>query len=575
MANTSITEQIISLSPDKPSFDEDVILTYDTSKGNRELENFKKDIYIHTGLLTNQSTHAQDWKNVVTDWNENKAELKMKKVGDHLFEFHFRINDLYNIPTTGGNVTALAFVFRNTDGTIIGREKGNQDIFYFYKKPSFKKNPKTIEVSQTIEPDWAKKATIYEVNIRQYTPEGTFNSFDKHLPRLRKMGIEILWFMPIQPIGEKNRKGELGSYYSIKNYTEINPEFGNMKDFKALIKKAKELGFKVILDWVANHSAWDNIWAKENPDWYKQDEDGNIVAPYDWEDVADLDFDSTEMRRAMIDSMAFWINEIGMDGFRCDVAGEVEVEFWEEAREELDKIKPIWMIAENSDQFWLLNKAFNANYAWSFHSIMNKIANGQEDVSAVFEYIDKLKANFPEGTYPMQFITNHDENSWAGTVRERLGKGHKAFAVMCFTVPGIPLIYSGQEAGLDKRLKFFEKDEIDWSGQSLVPFYTQLINLKTENEALWNGIAGGEFLRVALTGSEKIISFARTKNNNKILTIINLSDETHSTRLEIKRHEGTYHEYFSNEEIILSPKKILELKPWEYRVLIFKNDLEI
>lgn len=575
MASTSITAQIISLSPEKPSFDEEVILTYDASRGNGELENFNQVIYIHTGLITNQSTSSFDWKNIVSEWNENKDELKMKKVGDNLYEFRFRINELYNIPTTGGNVAALAFIFRNKDGSIIGKEKGNQDIFYFYKKPSFKEIPKTLEVSQALEPDWAKKATIYEVNIRQYTQEGTFKAFAKHLPRLQKMGIDILWFMPIQPIGEQHRKGKLGSYYSIKDYTAINPEFGTMKDFKALIKKAKELGFKLVLDWVANHSAWDNIWAKKNPDWYKQDEDGNILAPYDWEDVADLDFNSIEMRREMIDAMKFWIKEIGLDGFRCDVAGEVEVGFWEEAREELDRIKPIWMLAENSDQYWLLNKAFNANYGWSFHAIMNKIAKGRENISAIFDYFDKIKANFPDGAYPMQFITNHDENSWAGTVRERLGEGHKAFAVLSFTVPGMPLIYSGQEVGLDKRLEFFKKDEIDWTDQSLVPFYTQLIKLKTENEALWNGNAGGEILKIALTESENIVAFVRTKNNNKVLTIINLSDQTQATRLKRKKHAGRYHEYFSKKNIILSPKKTLELKPWEYRVFIFENEVPI
>ena len=334
------------------------------------------------------------------------------------------------------------------------------------------------------------------------------------------------------------------------------------------------MGFKVILDWVANHSAWDNVWVKDHPEWYKQDEEGNILAPYDWEDVAELDFEVPEMRAAMIDAMVFWIQEIGMDGFRCDVAGEVEVDFWEEARVELDKIKSIWMLAENSDQFWLLNKAFNANYGWELHHKMNKIAKGEEQVEAIFNYFKQLKANHPEGGYPMQFITNHDENSWAGTVEERLGKGHKAFAVLSFTVPGIPLIYSGQEVGLNKKLKFFEKDEIVWSDHSLIPFYSQLIRLKSENEALWNGNAGGEIKKIEISNSENIAAFVRIKKNNKVLTIINFSNENQIARVLRKDHTGVYHDFFSNEKINISQELDLELTPWGFKVLIFENGFE-
>lgn len=224
-----------------------------------------------------------------------------------------------------------------------------------------KKVPSGPAISNVITPEWVKNAVIYEVNVRQYTPEGTFNAFTEHLPRLKTLGVDILWFMPVNPIGVKNRKGPLGSYYSVKDYTAVNPEFGTMEDFRRLVEQVHEQGMYAIIDWVPNHTAWDHRWTKEHPDWYKQDEKGEFVSPFDWTDVIQLDYDNEEMRQEMIEEMIFWIRESDIDGYRCDVAHMVPVDFWDEARKELDKVKPVFMLAE-SDQYFLHKNAFDMTY---------------------------------------------------------------------------------------------------------------------------------------------------------------------------------------------------------------------
>jgi glycosidase len=270
--------------------------------------------------------------------------------------------------------------------------------------------------------EWAKNAVIYEVNVRQYTSEGTFNAFAENLPRLKELGVDILWMMPISPISEKNRKGSLGSYYAVKDYKGVNPEFGTLDDFKNLVAKAHELGFKVILDWVANHTGWDNNWITEHPEWYTKDSIGAIIPPNpDWSDIADLNFDSQSMRRAMIDAMDYWVKTTDIDGFRCDVAWGVPQDFWEAARASLDSIKPVFMLAEDEDHPAFLEKAFNSDYAWKLHHIMNDVAQGKKTANDLKTYFSELGNKYAPGSYPMQFITNHDANSWSGSEYERMG----------------------------------------------------------------------------------------------------------------------------------------------------------
>ncbi|MGZ8302581.1 MAG: alpha-amylase family glycosyl hydrolase [Telluria sp.] len=376
---------------------------------------------------------------------------------------------------------------------------------------------------------WSQSANIYEVNVRQYTKEGTLNSFAAHLPRLKKMGVDIIWLMPVQPIGEKNRKGKLGSYYAVRDYTAVNPEFGTMDDMKALVKQAHGLGMRVILDWVANHTAWDNPWVTQHNDWYKKNEKGEIYPvtfnegpePEYWTDVVALDYGKPEVWKAMTDAMAFWVREADIDGFRCDVAGLLPIPFWNQARVELDKIKPVFMLAEWAEPK-LHERAFDMTYGWELADTMKLVAKGKADareLQRVFTNPDKV---FPDHAYRMRFTNNHDFNSWQGSDTELYGPAFKAMAVLAATLPGMPLIYSGQESGLDKRLAFFEKDQIEWKNYPLADFYAGLLKLKKDNKALWNGQYGGK-LEFIGTANDKVIAYRRALGNNRVTVIANVS----------------------------------------------------
>jgi len=433
------------------------------------------------------------------------------------------------------------------------------------RQPS--KNDEGVAKSTVIHPEWSKNANIYEVNVRQFTPEGTFTAFSAHLDRLQEMGVNILWFMPISPIGELNRKGTLGSYYSVKDYTAINPEFGTMEDFKKLVADIQSRGMFVMLDWVANHTAWDHHWTKTNPEFYALDADGNFTLPNDdWTDVIQLNWENKDLWDAMIGEMRFWVEEVGVDGFRCDVAYLVPTEFWKRASAELKAIKPIFMLAEAETPELNLH-AFEASYGWRMHHLMNSIAAGREDVSALDQYFFTDSAgNFPQGAYKMHFITNHDENSWAGTEFTRLGDGVQAFAVLTATVPGMILIYNGQEAGSDRMLEFFEKDQVEWNDFKYHEFYKTLLSLKNRNRALWNGLAGGPIERVNSNYNTSVFSFVREKDDNKVFVVLNLSDAEKEVSFTGERHFDSYKDVFSGEIKSFESNSRLILEPWAFRV---------
>ncbi|MBK7213732.1 MAG: alpha-glucosidase C-terminal domain-containing protein [Bacteroidales bacterium] len=424
-------------------------------------------------------------------------------------------------------------------------------------------------------PDWAKNAVIYEVNVRQYTPEGTFKAFEAHLPRLKELGVDILWMMPIHPIGIEKRKfpegvtESLGSYYSVKDYKGINPEFGTEADFKALVEKAHSLGFKVIIDWVANHSAWDNAWVKDHPDWYVQDSAGNIMSAFDWTDVAKLNYANKDMRKAMVESMKYWLEKCDIDGFRCDVAGEVPADFWNETRPELEKVKPVFMLAENEDKPELFKTAFDAAYNWAMsNGTMVRVYKGEEKAPAIIQAQLKTDSIMPEGSFKMSFITNHDENSWNSTASERFGPAENTFALLTYALPGMPLIYSGQEAGLNHRLQFFIKDSIDWKYKDFSPFYKKLNALKHENEALWNPPFGGSFKPIENNDPDKVLSFIREKGKFKVLVIANLSAENVTVNLKGTDADGEYTDVFSGSKFTLSSSNLnLTLQPWGYWIV--------
>ncbi len=375
--------------------------------------------------------------------------------------------------------------------------------------------------------------------------------------------------MPITPIGEVNRKGELGSYYSVKDYRGINPEFGTMEDFKNVVSKAHELGMYVILDWVANHTAWDNYLVELHPEWYARDENGNFISPYDWTDVIQLDYTQPALWDYMIDAMKFWVVEANVDGFRCDVAAMVPTDFWIRARRELDQIKPVFLLAE-AELPEHHEYAFDMSYAWEFHHIMNAIAEGTQNVTHIIDYLVREKARFPVEAYRMQFITNHDENSWAGTEFTRLGDGVEAMAVLTYTIPGMPLIYNGQEAGMDQMLLFFDKDEIDWSYIRFESFYTTLNQLKNDNPALWNGKHGGPLTIIENTLPDNVFSFYRENDGNKVVVLVNLSTSEQNFELKGRRFSGDYVNVFTGEDLSLAPNQEFTFSAWEYMVLVKK-----
>jgi glycosidase len=414
--------------------------------------------------------------------------------------------------------------------------------------------------------EWSYNATIYEVNVRQYTPGGTFSEFREHLPRLQEMGVGILWFMPIHPIGEVNRKGSLGSYYSVRNYLDVNPEFGTLDDFKALVDTVHEMGMYVMMDWVANHTAWDNPLTVEHPDWYVRDDQGNFVPPVpDWWDVIQLDFSNTELREYMIEAMKFWVDEIDIDGFRCDAAGLLPLDFWAAASAELKALKPVLMLAE-----WESPTAhehgFDMTYGLSLNRLAGSIVWGHAPASAVGYQISYEVSAYTEGAYRMYYTSNHDENSWNGTVFERLGDGVEAFAVLTAMIDGMPQVYSGQEAGLDKRLHFFDKDEIVWGDYEMGDFYTTLLNLKHENKALWTGGRGGEVEWVHTSNDEAVFAFAREKGGDKVLVVLNLSPAEEVVTLTGTSLAGSYTDAFSGVAVSFGGEDEVTLGPWAYRV---------
>ena len=389
-------------------------------------------------------------------------------------------------------------------------------------------------------PDWSRDAVIYEINWRQTTPGGTIKELEALIPHYKELGADILWMMPIHPISKLNRKGELGSYYAVADYKAVNPELGTLDEFKDFVKKAHEQGMKVIIDWVPNHTGCDNVWVAAHPDYYTRDKNGNMQGIYDWTDVYELDYDNPELRKAMIDAMKFWLTEADIDGFRCDVAMEVPTDFWNEARPQLEVVKPgnFFMLAEapNPD---LVEHAFDMDYNWPMKDVFNAVAatSGQRafddaklpesDANAIFDLLDKQAADFPIDSYMMNMITNHDLNSWEGTEFQRLGNLTDAFAVLSFTLPGMPLIYTGQETGMDRAFEFFTKDkppEFE-PRNKYFDFYRRLTDLKHGQKAVQAGIVGGKVVRYP-TKSNNLVVFSRSVDGSNVLVMANVGNKT-------------------------------------------------
>ena len=414
-------------------------------------------------------------------------------------------------------------------------------------------------------PEWTYGSVVYEVNIRQFSPEGTFKGVEAQLPRLKELGVDVLWLMPMYEIGIVERKGTLGSYYAISDYKKVNPEFGTMEDFQSLVDKAHELGFKIILDWVANQTAPDNVWMNEKPaDFYERDSLGNAIYEFDWTDTRSLNYENEEVWWAQDDAMRFWLAK-GVDGFRCDAAGEMPAKFWKAILPKMNADFPeIYLLAEaereNLADPW---ETFDANYAWELHHLLNSLAQGKKTVSDLKDYVARDAEKFPKEAFRLSFTSNHDENSWSGTEFEREGIYADACAVLCFTLPNTqPLIYTGQEIGLNRRLEFFEKDPItDWTPNAYTAFWKGLVDLKHQNEALAAGERGGELDWWEVP--EGIVAFSRTKGENQVVVMANFGKEDYTPAFVIP--DVVYTNHFTGEKV--EGPVDLSLAPGAYVVL--------
>lgn len=447
-----------------------------------------------------------------------------------------------------------------------------------------------VAILQPYTPEAVENAVIYEANIRQYSNEGTLNAFTKDIPELKKLGVKVLWVMPVQPIsmvrrkatGDKSiediedleeRKKYLGSYYAISDYTAVNPDYGTLEDFKNLVKTAHDNGMYVILDWVANHTGWDHKWITEHPEYYQKNAKGEVTDPinpetgesWGWTDVARLIFDDekTELYDAMYDEMAFWVNETNIDGFRCDVADNVNVNFWKYSIPKLKEIKPMFMLAE-SNKDYLLDGLFDMAYGWETHHIMNEIAQGHKNVTDFDKVLQRIDSVYQDDDIFMNFTSNHDENSWHGTEYERLGDAVEIFTALTYTMQGMPLIYTGQEYDFDRRLKFFEKDSISHTKGKMFGIYEKLGKLKNENPALNGGVNKASYKRLSTSDDTKILAFEREKDGEKVIFIGNLSKEPVTFNLDTT---GEFTEYMNNKTTVLSEEK-QTFQPWEYWILV-------
>jgi glycosidase len=431
-------------------------------------------------------------------------------------------------------------------------------------------SPYTPQNLVTLEhPKWCKNAVMYQINTRQFTQEGTFTAAIGQLPRLRELGIDIIYLMPINPIGLKNRKGSLGSPYAVQNYMEVNPEFGTLQDFKTLVQAIHSLGMFVIVDWVANHSAWDNVLVEQHPQWYSRNHQGEFHPTpwWDWDDIIDFDYSQVALREYMAGAMIYWVEETNIDGYRCDVGGMVPTDFWVTVRRELEQIKPVLMLAEweTRDMHY---DAFDMTYAWTWNEVMHDICMGKGKIEKLFKYYSWHEKSYPRDAIKMTFVSNHDKNAWDGTEFEQFGEGLNAALVLSFVGDGMPLIYNGQEAGSAKRLAFFERDPIQWREHELADFYQKLIVLKKTKSALANGQWGAVMRHVPNSSPSNVFSFVRQDQAGGVFVVLNLSDQKVKLSFLGTLQFGIYTDYFTKKNTNIDTEFQMELAPWDYRVWI-------
>ena len=419
--------------------------------------------------------------------------------------------------------------------------------------------------------DWITNTNIYEVNIRQYTSEGTFNAFVKSLPRLKDMGVEVLWIMPIHPIGKTNRKGTLGSYYSIADFKGVNPEFGTAADFKNLVKLTHDLGMKVIMDWVANHAAWDNVWTKDHPEYFVRDEDGNFKAPYDWTDVIQIDHTKAAEQEAMIDAMQYWVTEFDIDGFRADLAHLTPLAFWKKARTIIEPLKPnLFWLAESEEIDY--HQVFDATFTWEWMHTTENYYKGKTGFNSLYDVLARYDASFPEEAHRMFFTSNHDENTWNGTGLEKYGDMLQCLSVFSCTWNGIPMIYSGEEIPNTKRLQFFEKDAIEWTGEyQFHDFYKTLLTLRKNNPALRSTDEAVTTFHILTEGGKNIMAYLRKHDLYEVFVFLNLSKEPSGFTIKDLLINNEYTNVFTGLKNYLNTGSFIKMQPWDY--LVFERKM--
>jgi len=415
--------------------------------------------------------------------------------------------------------------------------------------------------------EWIKQGNIYEVNIRQYTPEGTFNAFAKHLDRLKELGVQTLWFMPVHPISKTERKGTLGSYYAVANYREVNPEFGTMQDWKNLVNTAHEKGFKIIIDWVPNHTGADHPWLKTHSHFYMKDSTGKPTWKFDWTDIRVLDFQNKEMQDSMTASMKFWVSETNIDGFRCDHTEDYQAKFWKHTIKELNKVKKVFMLAEGQGS-WIFDSGFDMDYGWQLFHTTKAIATNKRNALSIDSILMKLDSTYPKNAMQMYFTSNHDENSWNKADYETMpGAIHAPFAVLSQTLyRGVPLIYSGQEEPVLRALSFFEKDSISFNKLSRAGFYKTLLTLRKNNPAL---NPDASFKKINVGDPKSVYAYTREKDGKKVFVILNLSKTEQPIKVTDKDMHGNPYNLFmgTNEPLADQAWKI---QPWGYVVYEYK-----
>ena len=428
--------------------------------------------------------------------------------------------------------------------------------------------------------DWVRDATIYEVYLRSFSKEGTFKGCAQRIPELKELGVTVLWLMPIHPVGTKKRKGTLGSPYAVQDYYGVNPEFGTLDDFKQLVSTVHKNGMKIIIDLVANHTSWDSKLMLQHPGWFTKNDRGEIVSPNsDWTDVADLDYSQQGLRKYMIEMMAYWVRDIGIDGFRCDVAELVPTDFWNEARKRLNSIKPVMMLAEGSAPEHHVS-AFDLSYSWNIYDALDPLLKGKKPVALLDQILKTEALQFPTGSLRMRFNTNHDKNAWDAPAKEKFGlAGVELSTVLINTLPGVPLLYTGEEVGNDRRLSLFEKVDVDWNrSRQIGELYATLFRLRKVHKAL----SRGEMLRIPSLNEDEVYAFFRIAGRNKILVVLSFSPDSLSTEVSIPfdtifpgQSTVRLEEVFTKEgkEVGKETAEHVEfaLKPFDYKVLIVKE----